>query len=435
MNQAVRVGLRGGRIAVAGAGSTLILLACFSYAQTYAQTASSIAAVDSSAGPEPLNTILSKLDSGDTKGAERLLVENRSKMKDQLEGLLGKIDRDFDALGLYGATSYKFGPGYKPLAETNRRYLKVFEFYRRQSGDDALYKRFEARRLRVEGADYTDHGEIACGEKLDWEQAQSLYQLGMERLQAAFTLAHGLNDLRVMASAKNNMGSALIRLGRPGEAIRAYSEGLRYADEMQGDLYKGLLRLNLGNAYVWIGDSEQSLVYTRRALDIFKKMGRGTWEANALLTIGNAYLREQKLSDAWETLRLALEVAKRSGENRVRGRALLNLGMAGLQLKRTDALPLVQEALNWYEQDTGKEVYVPIEREAVRQDGARLLEQIARQDGNTGLAEKYTKQYLEALGPDPDRYQALRASPCFAIYQARPRAENLSVSIPSSGKR
>ena len=373
--------------------------------------------------PAPLREILSKLDQGDSAGAEQLLAQNLPRVKGQLEALLGRIDQEFDDLGKYGAVSYKFGPGYQPLTEANRRYQKVFELYRQRARDENLFQRFEARRLRIEGADYTDRGEIACGEKLDWEQAQKFYQTALDRLEASFALAQETKDYRVMASAKNNIGSTLIRLAKPKEALQAYSEGLRYAEQLPGPLYKGLLRLNLGNTYVWVGEPDEALRHLNPALDLFKKMGRGTWIANALMTIGNAYLRQQKYANAWETLQLSLEIARQSKENRVYGRALLNLGMAGMQLQKKEALSLVQKGLEWYETDAGKEVYVPIEREVVRQDGLRLLSQMARQSGNQALAEKYHKEYLGSFGPDPDRYAALRQSPCFEIYQARPTSQ------------
>ncbi len=33
------------------------------------------------------------------------------------------------------------------------------------------------------------------------------------------------------------------------------------------------------------------------------------------------------------------------------------------------------------------------------------------------------KQYYELLGSDPERYNAIRQSPCFEIYQARPASQ------------
>ena len=422
-----------GRIEWAACGGSRVTLSVLVWL-LWASFVSSFAQSPVSGDHPPLTDILSKLESNETSDAERLIEENQPKVKEQLEAVLETIDRDFDALGLYGATSYKLGPGYQPLAESSRRYQRVFELYGRRSGDDAPYKKLEARRLRIEGADLTNRGEIVCGEKLDWGAAQPLYQMAMERLEAAFDLASELNDFRVMASAKNNMGSTLSRLGKPDEAIKAYSEGLQYAEKLPDDLYKGLLRLNLGNAYAWIGKPEEALTYLRPALDIFKRMDQRTWEANVLMTIGNAYLREQKFADSWENLNLALEMAKQSGENRVRGRALLNLGMAGLQLQKKEAIPVLEEALQWYDQDAGKEVYVPIEREFVRQDGLRLLSQVARELGDDALARKYTSQFFESIGPNRDRYQTLRQSPCFEIYRARPQAVKPMIPIPVPGK-
>jgi tetratricopeptide (TPR) repeat protein len=359
-----------------------------------------------------------QLERGETGNAEELLRANLTAIKPRLEAVLTDIDREFDILGRFGAVSIRFGPGYGDLEASNRRHEKLFELYRRLGGDESLYKRFMARKLRVEGAHYTNQGENVCGEQWNWAEAEKLYQLALERLQAGFNLAREMNDLRLMASSKLNMGSALIRLGKGEEGIAAYNEGMRYAQQMPGDLYKGLLNLNLGNTYVWTGDPDKSLSYSQEALAIFRRIGRGTWEANALMNLGNAYLRRQNFASAWETLNLALEVARKNGEYRVYGRALLNLGMAGVQLKKADAIAMLEEALEWYRND--REIYPSIEREVVLQDGLRLISQVARQVGDTATAEKYDQQFMELINQNPDRYGELRASPCFAIYQARP---------------
>lgn len=371
--------------------------------------------------PALVRILVWQLERGDTAGAERLLRENLAQIKPRLEAVLRDIDREFDIVGRFGAVSIRFGPGYTALEESNRRHEPLFALYRRLSGDEALYQQFQARKLRIEGAHLTNEAENLCGENLDWEQAKELYETALMRLDGAFVIAREQRDLRMMASAKTNIGSTMIRLGKPKEAFQAYEEGLRYSEQIPGDLYKGLFRLNLANAYVWIGDAERSLPYAREALAIFRRIRRGTWEANALMTIGNAYLRQQRFADAWETLTLSLQVAKQSGEYRVYGRSLLNLGMAGLQLKKQEATSLVEEALEFYRQDD--EVYPSIEREAVLQDGLRLLSQIARQAGNEAQAEEHMKQFYEFLGSDPDRYGAIRQSPCFEIYQARPASQ------------
>ncbi|MBI2817310.1 MAG: tetratricopeptide repeat protein [Acidobacteria bacterium] len=366
-----------------------------------------------------------QLDKGETADAERLLSANMGAIKDRLEEVVRETDREFDIIGRFGAVSIRFGPGYGELGAKNRSYQKLFDLYKKLGGDENLYKRFEARRLRVEGAHLTNQGENACGETADWDGSQKLYQEALQRLNSAFALAQQVGDYRLMASAKINIGSALIRLGRPEEAIKAYNEASRSAERAPGDLYKGLVRLNLGNTYVWRGDPERSLSYSQEALAIFRKIGRGTWEANALMNIGNAYIRERRFADAWETLHLALEVARKHGEYRVYGRTLINMGMAGIQLNRSDAASLLQEALQWYKDDT--EIYPAIEREMMHQDGLRMLSQLARQSGNQALAEKYDREFWESMGSDPNRYKTLRESPCFSIYQARPKQNTASI--------
>lgn len=363
-----------------------------------------------------------QLEKGQTADAERLLRANMGTIKDRLEEIVRDIDKEFDILGRFGAVSIRFGPGYGELEAKDRGYEKLFDLYKKLGGDEILYKRFEARRLRVEGAHLTNQGENACGETADWDTAQKLYQDALKSLNGAFALTQQIGDYRLMASSKINIGSALIRLGRPDEAIKAYNEASQYAEKAPGDLYKGLVRLNLGNSYVWKGDPEKSIPYSQEALAIFRKIGRGTWEANALMNLGNAYIREKRFADAWETLRLTLEIARKNGEYRVYGRTLINMGMAGIQLKKSDAAALLQEGLQWYKDDT--EIYPAIEREMIHQDGLRMLSQLARQSGNEELAEKYQREFLESMGSDPNRYNNLHESPCFAIYQARPKPQN-----------
>jgi len=368
--------------------------------------------------PAFIRILLWQLERGENARAEEILKANLARIKPRLEAVIADIDREFDILGRFGAVSIYFGPGYGDLEASNERFEKLFNMYRRLSGDENLYKRFEARKLRIEGAHFTNQGEIECGDHLNWEKAKELYQTSLDRLNRSYALAQEIKDVRLQASAKVNIGSTLIRLGRPDEAIQAYNEGIAHADTMPADLYKGLLRLNLGNTYVWLGQPDKSLAYSQQALAIFRKIGRGTWEANALMNLGNGYLRHSDYTNAWNTLQQALEVARRNGEYRVYGRALLNLGMTGLATKRKDAIPYLEEAIAWYRQD--REIYPAIEREVTIQDSLRMLNQLAQQTGDEALQEKYSKQYAEAAAAAPHSFSELRASPCFAIYMSRP---------------
>jgi tetratricopeptide (TPR) repeat protein len=370
--------------------------------------------------PAPLIILQNKLDHGQGEDAERLIKDNPAATKKRLEELIDARDARFDELGRFGATS-----GHEvhkevldKFLEENRGYAKLFELYRKVTGDEILYKRFEARRLRYEGAFFTHDGEDVCGDKLDWVEAQRLYHLSLERLEAGFAMAKEVNDTRLMASAKINMGSTLIRLIEPEKAIEAYTEGMRYADQMPGELYKGMVRLNMGNTYIWIVEPEKSLDYAQSALASFKKMGRVTWQANAEMVIANAQMEQQQLSSSWETMRAALDMAVQSGEDRVRGKALLNLGNLAMMLKRPDAADYFRQAMDWFK--THGEVYTEIERETVQQDGLLSLSRLAQQAGDTALAQKYQKEFAELMAGNPDRYQQIRNSPCYALYKARP---------------
>ena len=380
------------------------------------------AQVTPSSDPVPLMILLTKMEQGDVAGTERLMAENLEVMKQRLEEVLGQLDQQFDHLGRFGATS-----GHEVHTEVLEHFLEevghykdLFEVYSRLSGDEVLYKRIEARRLRFEGALYTHAGEDACGDHLDWEEAQLLYNLALERLQAGYALAEEVDELRVMASAMNNMGSTYIRLVQPDRGLATYLEALDLATQLGGDMYPGMVRMNIGNTHVWVGDPDLAMEYLDPAWEAFLRMGRGTWQANVMQTIGNVYMRQGDFESAWEKLELALELATQSGEDRVRGRVLMNLGMTGLQLKKPEAMDYVQEGLEWYAGPDGQ-VYPDIEREVMQQEGLRLLSLVARENGDEALAEEYMKQFFESVGQNPERYEEVRNSPCFAIYKAMPK--------------
>jgi len=377
-----------------------------------------------SGDPAPLALIMTRIDKGDQAGAERLMKDNLPVTKQRLERMIADFDEKFDEAGRYGATSGHdiHQEVIEKLLVDVRHELKLFDLYSHLTGDATIFKRMEARRLRYEGAYLTHGGEDLCGDKLDWEGAQKRYSEALDRLNEAFALAKETNDVRLMASTKNNVGSTLIRLVQPDKALQAYDEAARYAQRLSGEMYKGLVNLNLGNTYDWIGEPEASLRYSEAALASFKKMGRETWQANAMLNIGAAYIREQRFSSAWETLRSTLDLAKQSGEDRVRGQALLNLGMVAYQLKKPEAASIIQEGMDWFAKE-GADVYTSIQRDVVQQDGLRILSRIARDQGDQVAAQKYERQYMELVNTDPDRYESIKASPCFAIYQARPKRE------------
>ncbi|MBI4460914.1 MAG: tetratricopeptide repeat protein [Acidobacteria bacterium] len=406
------------------AARSLLLLLLICAALIGASVLWAVAQAPSDEDPALVYILLWQLDRGDSAKAERLLRSNLPQVEKKLEELIPEIDREFDIVGRFGAVSIRFGPGYKDLEAKAERYQKLFDLYRRTGGNENLYNRFLVRRLRIEGAHATNEGENVCGGEIDWEAAQRLYRQALDSLEKALPIARELQDYRMMASIQTNIGSTQIRLLEPQKALRAYTEGIRYADQLDSDLYKGLLRLNLANTYVWIGQPERALPYAQQALEIFRKIGRGTWEANALMTIGNAYLRQQKFSSAWETLSLTLQVAQRSGEERVYGRTLLNLGAVGLQLKKPEAASFLQQGVDWYKEDD--EIYPAIEREVMLQDALRLLSQLSQRTGQPDRARQYTKEYLEMLGSDPNRPQSLRQSPCFAIYKGRSASETAS---------
>jgi len=130
--------------------------------------------------PAFIRILLWQFERGEAVRAEEILKANLARIKPRLEAVIAEIDREFDILGRFGAVSIYFGPGYGDLETSNEQYEKLFDLYRRLSGDEDIYKRFEARKLRVEGAHFTNQGEIECGDQFHTMSrvARSIEHLG-----------------------------------------------------------------------------------------------------------------------------------------------------------------------------------------------------------------------------------------------------------------
>ncbi len=379
--------------------------------------------------PAPIFLLKTILDEGNVAHVERLIRDNLEVTKSRLEDFIVARDGRFDELGRFGATS-----GHEvhkavldEFMEENLQYARLYELYRDITGDEELYIRFEARRLRYEGAFFTHSGEDECGDHLDWDHANEFYEKALSRLDQAFALATQIDDLRLMTSTKINMGSTLIRMIEPERAIVEYEEALGYASQLPGNLYPAMVGLNMGNTYVWMGQPEKSLSYAQDALVSARKLGRGTWESNVQMVIGNAQLQQKQFASAWETLRTALDLAIQSGEDRVRGKALINLGMVAAQLKRPEAMTYLEDAREWYTEHG--DVYTLIESEVIMQDTLMMMSRVAGAAGQAEEAENYRRRYYQSISEDPERYNEVRNSPCYALYKARPVVQKQSQTV------
>ena len=78
-----------------------------------------------------------------------------------------------------------------------------------------------------------------------------------------------------------------------------------------------------------------------------------------------------------------------------------------------------KEAQEWYK--SHGDVFTEIERETVAVESLNMLARIYDSQGNKAEADKYRKAYTAAVAADPDRYNEVRSSPCYALYKANPQ--------------
>jgi len=168
--------------------------------------------------------------------------------------------------------------------------------------------------------------------------------------------------------------------------------------------------LNLGTFYLYVGQPEDALRYTLRALEVIQTIGRRTWEANALLNLGSAYTALDQKEEALSYLQKALQMAKDASDRRSHGRTLYNLALITARLgKWEEAADLMAQALQWYQEH--EEVYARAERTVARYNGLSFLSSAHKKLNDRENAEHYMGELKIFSAQDPKRLAAYLADP------------------------
>ncbi|HFA50025.1 MAG TPA: tetratricopeptide repeat protein [Bacteroidetes bacterium] len=113
--------------------------------------------------------------------------------------------------------------------------------------------------------------------------------LSLKHLDAAYSLASSLGDLKGECLAKRQAGKVYRKLGQMDKAIQAFQASAKLADEM-GDLQQtGLSAYFLGDAYFRLDRFQEAAEKLNDALLIFKKTKNHEWQAGTMNALGNLY--------------------------------------------------------------------------------------------------------------------------------------------------
>jgi len=356
-----------------------------------------------------LTRVHSSLKQGDLPAAERLIRENVGSLREELKKILQDMDRGFDELGRQKARYDILQEKFSQFQATWMPYEDVFRLFSSVTDQPVYSKRFQAKRLRIEGARHTTHADFFW-DRQEYGEALREYDEGIKKLQAAISLAEAVNDQKLVAACLTNIGYNEIYSGNSTEGLRVYSQALQIAEQRQDDVFQGMYLLNLGTFHLYTIQPQKALDYSLQAAAMNRKIGRRTWEANALLNVGASYLSLRKHEEAHSYLHKALLKAEEAKDLRSTGRILFNLALVTTQMGRIkEAAGLMEEALEWYSEYNV--VYSQAEATLLRYQGMRFLVSAYQKIKNPEKVKHYTTQVKELQSENPQKLRTYLEDP------------------------
>jgi len=356
-----------------------------------------------------LTRVHSSLEQGDLPAAESLIRENVESLGQELTQIFKDMDRGFDELGRQKARYDVLQDKFSQFQATWMLYEDVFRLFSSVTEQSGYSKRFQAKRLRIEGARHTTHADFFW-DRQEYGEALREYDEGIKKLQAAIPLAEAVNDQKLVAACLTNIGYNEIYSGNSTEGLQVYFQALQIAEQREDDVFQGMYLLNLGTFHLYTIQREEALEYSLRAAEMNRKIGRRTWEANALLNVGASYLSLGKHEEAHSYLNKALLKAAEAKDRRSHGRILFNLALVTTQMGRIEeAARLMEEALDWYSEYNV--VYNQAETTLLRYQGVRFLVSSYKKLKNPEKVRHYATQVEELLSENPQKLRTYLEDP------------------------
>lgn len=141
-------------------------------------------------------------------------------------------------------------------------------------------------------------------------------EVGLPYSERAAALLAGTPHKRELAHALSRLGANYMRAGRWGDQLSCNLRNLRIAEEL-GDLSMQLTaNINLGVTYASLGELDQAIEHTRRAVDLAIRTSAVTTSALVRSNLGGLLLDRGQLVEAGEQLTRAIEIGERVGARR-----------------------------------------------------------------------------------------------------------------------
>lgn len=145
------------------------------------------------------------------------------------------------------------------------------------------YKRGEGRGYNLKGSCLWLQGE---------------YDLGLEALEKAHTIAKNVKDRNLEARVLNNFGNIHRDLGDLSKALNYYENALEINEERGDELAQSVNLTSISNLLYDLGDYESALEYALRCLPIFEREHEPRQLVGIYNTLANIYFKQDQLLEA-----------------------------------------------------------------------------------------------------------------------------------------
>ncbi|QUQ64592.1 Photosystem I assembly protein Ycf3 [Kutzneria sp. CA-103260] len=158
------------------------------------------------------------------------------------------------------------------------------------------------------------YASVLCSQLTWYQDKHGIIADRLVTAQLAYASACSLDDLATRADMANNLGLALMEVGRPIEAIDLYRTAIDIHTSTDDIHSAAKAWNNLGTALGRVGRHDEALQASRTAVDSYQQSGNTRKEAAALMNLGCKLRDNRQLEEAVETFSRATQMCRTIGD-------------------------------------------------------------------------------------------------------------------------
>ena len=269
--------------------------------------------------------LLTRLKTLDNAGAARVMAAETTATRESLDRLVAQLDASVH--------SDRQRPEQRRVEfdrEALTLGLRLGSVFARVTGDRAYARRFEARKLRLDGTQLLNDRR---------------YREALKPLTAALREARALDDKWLQAITLVNLAYGHLELSHGRESLAHAEQAAEIANTLD-EKARALALYNLASVHLHLKNFQRSIEYSRQAVAVSQKAGVRLWEGNSLLNLGAALQQSGDVEASRTVFEQALSVLETTRDRLGTGRALYNLGLIALDQERLEpAAAYIERAL------------------------------------------------------------------------------------------